>query len=352
MSFLFLSFLFFIWTHGEKELHKFMEDLNNHQSNIKFTYTFSKNCVPFVDLDVQLSGGELTTNLHIKPTDRHQYSHFTSSHPNHTKCSITYSQALRVSRICYRECDFRKHISEMKTWFLRRGYPKNLVESEIKKFKFSHISNNKSQKRALKRIPLVVTYHPLFNSLGKVLSKNLNILYMDEEVKKVFYPGPMVSFRSARKVSSYLVRAKVYPLERTVGSFKCKKSRCQVCLNVNEADTFTSAVTKKTYKINHNFDCSDKCLIYLLTCKKCLIQYVGKTVDEFRYRWNNYKNNSRNYDCNQPCMQRHLYEHYSSAGHCGFLEHLAIILIDKTDPSDSLKREDYWRRTRHHMVLI
>ena len=69
---------------------------------------------------------------------------------------------------------------------------------------------------------------------------------MDEEVKKVFYPGPMVSFRSARKVSSYLVRAKVYPLERIVGSFKRKKSRCQVCLNVNETDAFISTVTKKT----------------------------------------------------------------------------------------------------------
>ena len=112
----------------------------------------------------------------------------------------------------------------------------------------------------------------------------------------MFYPGPIDSFQSARKVRTYLVRAKVYPLERTVGSFKCKKSRCQVCLNFNETDTFTSIVTKKIYKINHKFDCSDECLIYLLTCKKCLIQYVGKTVDEFRYRWNNYKSNSRNYD--------------------------------------------------------
>ena len=86
---------------------------------------------------------------------------------------------------------------------------------------------------------------------------------MDEEVNKVLYPGPMVSLRSVRKVSSYLIRAKAFPLERTVGSFKCKKSRCQVCLNVNETDTFTSTVTKKTYKINHKFDCSDKCLIYL-----------------------------------------------------------------------------------------
>ena len=106
----------------------------------------------------------------------------------------------------------------MKTLFLRRSYPKNLAGSEIKKLKFSHVYNNKSQKRTLKRTPLVVTYHPLLYSLGKVLSKNVNMLYMDEEVKNVFYSGPMVSFRSARKVSRYLVRAKLYPLEGTVGS--------------------------------------------------------------------------------------------------------------------------------------
>ena len=192
--------------------------------------------------------------------------------------------------------------------------------------KFSHMSNNKSQKKKKKkkkRTPLIVTYHPLLNSLWKVLSKNLNILYMDEEVKEVFYLGPMVSFWSAWKVSSYLVRAKLYLLERTVGSFKCNKSRCQVRLNVNETDTFTSTVTKKTYKTITNFTAVAN--VYLLTSKKCLIQYVGKTLDEFCYWWNNYKNNSRNYDCKQPCMQRHLYEHYSSIGHCGFLEHVNTI---------------------------
>ena len=31
--------------------------------------------------------------------------------------------------------------------------------------------------------------------------------------------------------------------------------------------------------------------------------------------------------------------------HCGFLEHVSITLIDNTDPSDSVKREDYWRHT-------
>ena len=37
----------------------------------------------------------------------------------------------------------------------------------------------------------------------------------------------MISFRSTRKLSSYLVRSKLYPIERTVGSFKCNGKSCQ-----------------------------------------------------------------------------------------------------------------------------
>ena len=74
---------------------------------------------------------------------------------------------------------------------------------------------------------------------------------MNEETKKVFSPRPMVSFRSPRKISSYLVRAKLYPLHRVVESTKCGKKMCKVCMNVSETNTFTRNVTGKTYKINH-----------------------------------------------------------------------------------------------------
>ena len=112
---------------------------------------------------------------------------------------------------------------------------------------------------------------------------------MNEDVKNVFTPAPMISFRSARKLSSYLVRAKLYTLERTVGSAQCKGKRCQTCHNVKETETFTSTTTGKTFKINHKLNCNDKCLVYLLTFNVCLKQYVGQTVEEFRYRWNNYR---------------------------------------------------------------
>ena len=41
-------------------------------------------------------------------------------------------------------------------------------------------------------------------------------------------------------------------------------------------------------------------------------------------------------------MQTHLYEDFILPRHSRFLHDVSITLIDKTDPSCPLKREDYW----------
>ena len=114
-------------------------------------------------------------------------------------------------------------------------------------------------------------------------------------------------------------------MERKTGPCKCKGNRCHVCLNVSETETFFCAVTHTPYKINHSFDCNDKCLIYLLTCKTCLKQYVGSTTDCFRYRWNNYKCNDRKNARGGACLQEHLFEHYNSEGHKNISLNIIIV---------------------------
>ena len=52
--------------------------------------------VTFLDLDLKTIDRKIFTDLHIKATDRHQYLHYTLSHPYHTKRSIVYSQALQL----------------------------------------------------------------------------------------------------------------------------------------------------------------------------------------------------------------------------------------------------------------
>ena len=130
-----------------------------------------------------------------------------------------------------------------------------------------------------------------------------------------------------------------------MGSYKCGGKRCEVCKYVTETDTFTSTVTGETFKINHRFDCNEKCLVYLLTCNKCKKQYTGQTVDYFRNRWNNYKSKSRSFDRGEESMQEHLYEHFDNHSHSGFGDDASVILIDKTDGSNPTKRETYWMRT-------
>ena len=95
------------------------------------------------------------------------------------------------------------------------------------------------------------------------MKKLEHLLYQDESVKRVFTPPSMVSYRTARKLSSYLVRAKLYPLERKRGSYKCGDLRCIVCNNIEAIETFTSTVTGESVQIKH-LCCNDKCLIYLL----------------------------------------------------------------------------------------
>ena len=174
-------------------------------------------------------------------------------------------------------------------------YPSDLVDTKTKKVKLTPNVNNRNRGNSIKGVSFVLSYHPKLKSLNKILTKNLHLLCMDKEVQKVFTPKPMISFLSSRKLSNSLVRAKMYPIERTVGSKNCVSKCCKVCIciNVNETATFTSTVTRETFVINQKFDCIARCLVYLLTCCKCKIQYVGQTVDEFCSRWNNYKSDSR-----------------------------------------------------------
>ena len=142
--------------------------------------------------------------------------------------------------------------------------------------------DNKRSNNTKERDTFFVTIQPELKVLQNMINRHLYLLYMNDEVKRVFTPKPMVSFRSFRKISSHLVRAKLFPIERTVGSFRCGSKRCEVCKYITETDTFTSSVTGETQGILE--------------------------------------------------------------GHTEFLD-VSITLIDKTDGSNPTKRENYWMQT-------
>ena len=181
-----------------------------------------------------------------------------------------------MKRLCSRRSDLIVNINKLKDWFREKGYPDEIVNKETKRAlesprgRFNNRSKKITQDDRQKGIPLMVTYNPFLCHLGHTIRKKIFLLYQDDEVKRVFTPAPFVSFRNARTLRTHLVRTEVYPVEeRLVGSRIFFRNRCQVCTNVVETDIFQSFVDKKVYKINHRFTCSDKCLVYLLSCKVC-----------------------------------------------------------------------------------
>ena len=96
--------------------------------------------------------------------------------------------------------------------------------------------------------------------------------------------------------------------------------------------------------INHRYDWNEKCLFYFLTCNKCKMKYLGywsvPVKMEQLQKWH-----SRKHDQGATCMQQHLFNRFCTSGNCGFLEHVSLTFIGKSNPSDLLKREDYWRST-------
>ena len=59
----------------------------------------------------------------------------------------------------------------------------------------------------------------------------------------------MGPYHSAGKLCSYLVRAKLCPIGRIVGSCKFNGTRLEVYKNILETDTFACSNNQSTYKI-------------------------------------------------------------------------------------------------------
>ena len=85
---------------------------------------------------------------------------------------------------------------------------------------------------------------------------------------------------------------------------------------------------------------------YLLINLQAMRETIWRSnYRRFPFRWNNYKVNNRKYQRSEWCMQKYIFRHFASPGPNGFLNDVSITFIDRTDSSDLLKRQDYWRRT-------
>ena len=68
------------------------------------------------------------------------------------------------------------------------------MENKIDKVNFGQ---RRSKTKSATGVLLFVIYHLRLTALGKIIHENLDLIYMNDEVKDICTRGPMVSFRTA-----------------------------------------------------------------------------------------------------------------------------------------------------------
>ena len=157
----FIDDVFMIWTEGEEHLKDFIRYLNSIHASIKFTHEYSNSShqtLPFLDVQVHFSNNHIQTDLHTKPTDKHQYLLKTSCHPNHTKQTIPFSLFLRIRCICSTDAFFDKRSEELIKHLVQRGYSRYSRQKLVQiAYEPSHVTQHYSHKN---RKPQKQTEHP------------------------------------------------------------------------------------------------------------------------------------------------------------------------------------------------
>ena len=288
----FIDDCFIIWNrlYG---FEPFLTMVNSLDSSINFTVERDCNKLPFPDIVViKNSDNTISTDIFYKPTNSHRYLDFRSCHRHHTKVNVPFNLAQRICKIVSSTARRQYRLKELKSFLTSCFYPEKLIDEAIKSAKEKDTSSDFSIEKP-DIIPLVITHNPNHAIDFQFIKSKINNV-KSTRLQRSIKNKPLLATRQPPNLKRLLTKAEFRPDEE-LGVVPCKRSNCDLCSfgylrKELEAKSSTGATL---FKLNKNFNCNSKNILYLLTCTVCKKQYVGKT-ENCRFRMNNHKKDVRN----------------------------------------------------------
>ena len=122
------------------------------------------------------------------------------------------------------------------------------------------------------------------------------------------------------------------------GFSRCGDKRCNTCRLGTFGTTIPITSTGKTFHIIHKITCKSSNLIYCITCKKCLAQYIGETEQELHCRQRGHLADINKNQENLPYVS-----HFNRCG----VENYTITGVEKVRQNDRdirKSREKYYKK--------
>ena len=205
----FIDDIFLIWNGTNTEFDNFLKKINECHPSMKFEYEMSKTEINFLDTTVFKVVNKLRTKLYVKPTDRQSYLHSKSEHPNSTKKSITYSQALRFNKVCYNRSDLHNNCKRLLKTLTERGDNKTDTTTQINRA-ITTPRNELLKKIKTERLPRTVTYNRTLPDLKTIIDKTCHILQIEPKLKEIFAEPPILAFKRNKNFRDIIRGNKVF----------------------------------------------------------------------------------------------------------------------------------------------
>ena len=148
---------------------------------------------------------------------------------------------------------------------------------------------------SVNRTPLVTTFNPHTAFIAEIANRNWHFLQSKERLAHIFQEPPLIAYRRPKsprdtRVSSKLKNTTTGGNDNIAGGCgPCNKRRCSWCSRINKTSTFAGTQNCQVYHIFHTMDCQSAWVIYVIECKICKLQYVGKSDTGFNLRLNNHR---------------------------------------------------------------
>jgi len=353
----YLDDIILVWPGTVEELNEYNLFLNNLIPDITVTLKSNNNQIDFLDTTIFRSkdnNNKLYTKVFFKETDSHQLLHASSFHPKHTCIGVLKSQLLRFKRLSstyenYAESCFILFNALKERGYSRRKFRKMKREIWLgsdKKTNNTNLETNTNNNDNM--IALSLRYNQFGNKFTQMWKTIIQENALFENYRLVS------AYSRNRNIASYLVSAKLNTqlkeirqnetdIESKTGFTLCNSARCLTCrYHATEKDSFKSNNYGSSFKIKSQLNCGSKNIIYLVTCKKCNLQYVGETSRALRDRTTDHRSNISTHKKTPISL------HFNSDHH-SFMD-LEIIAIEKIPEMDlnyittiRKQREEFWQ---------
>ena len=334
LFFRYLDDIFALWQGDIESLKEYEKFLNSLIPDIKIKLEFSPKEINFLDTTIYISENKLLTKIYFKDTDTHQLLHKDSFHPKHTFRGLLRSQFIRFKRISSTKIDYESSSKILISVLRHRGYS----FTEMKRIKDDIWYNYLENKTILDNrdiLPITIDYCSINTQLGRDLK---GIINQDNFLKK---GRVLIAYRNSKNLQQILIRSKLTKNAENGEFTGCGEARCKLCrIHACDTSTFTSNHYNKKFNVKGKVNCKSSNVVYLITCRKCGVQYVGETSRALKDRMSDHRSAIK-LKKNTPIGL-----HFNQDNHSFLdLKMTGIEIMQNNNETERKNKEGFWQRT-------